>query len=178
MPKFNKRGKGGPRKPSLAALSSFASAKASTYDKQGRKRKERALNSKVVNKYRKLKARLSATGAAVPLSSTAQGQHDDTTAGAQPARQRNPSANPQHPQQADGSQKQRDGFPAGKAVQKFVCILTVHDATIAQSAPHHVLQGSNPSLLGNPSRSCSALRRRRRPSGYVLCSMVSQHKGV
>ncbi len=54
--------KGGRPKPSLIALSGFASAKASTYDKQARKQKERALNSKVVNKYRKLKARLQAPG--------------------------------------------------------------------------------------------------------------------
>lgn len=63
---MHSHGKGGRPRPSLNALSGFASAKASTYDKQARKRKERALNSKVVNKYRKLKARLQASGGAVP----------------------------------------------------------------------------------------------------------------
>lgn len=66
MPKPAGRGgarhKGGRLKPSLGALSGFASAKTSTYDKAARKQKERALNSKVVNKYRKVKARLQTPG--------------------------------------------------------------------------------------------------------------------
>lgn len=45
-------------RPSALGLTQFADAKRSTYDKQARKQKERNLNSKVVNKYRKLKARL------------------------------------------------------------------------------------------------------------------------
>lgn len=46
------------RRPQSLGLAKFADAKTSTYDKQARKQKERALNSKVVNKYRKLRARL------------------------------------------------------------------------------------------------------------------------
>mmetsp|Transcript_4944 Transcript_4944/g.14236 ORF Transcript_4944/g.14236 Transcript_4944/m.14236 type:complete len:186 (+) Transcript_4944:254-811(+) len=46
------------RRPHALGLAKFADAKTSTYDKQARKQKERALNSKVVNKYRKLRARL------------------------------------------------------------------------------------------------------------------------
>lgn len=45
-------------RPNSLGLTQFAAAKTSTYDKQARKQKERALNSKIVNKYRKLKARL------------------------------------------------------------------------------------------------------------------------
>ena len=45
-------------RPRTLGIAKFAEAKASTYDKQSRKDKVVALNSKVVNKYRKLKARL------------------------------------------------------------------------------------------------------------------------
>ena len=54
------------RRPHTLGLAKFADAKSSTYDKQARKQKERALNSKVVNKYRKLKARLEGQGGGAP----------------------------------------------------------------------------------------------------------------
>lgn len=112
MPKGNKRGKGSRAKPSLAALSSFASAKASTYDKQERKRKERALNSKVVNKYRKLKARLHATDGAVLPSTAAVEQQPATEAVGQASRQ--PSVHPQlqRAQQLNQQHRQHDGTAA------------------------------------------------------------------
>lgn len=44
----------------LQALDRFSRAKQSTYDPKKRKEKERALNAKTVNKYRKLQKRLQA----------------------------------------------------------------------------------------------------------------------
>lgn len=112
MPKNIKRGKGGRAKPSLAALSGFASAKASTYDKQERKRKERALNSKVVNKYRKLKARLHATDAAILPSTAGEEQQPAAAAVPQSPRQQSLQPQPQRAQQLDQRQRQHDGKAA------------------------------------------------------------------
>ena len=50
----------------FSALERFANAKTSTYDKQRRKEKEFALNAKKVNKYRKLKQRLTDAGRLQP----------------------------------------------------------------------------------------------------------------
>ena len=105
MPKNIKHGKGGRAKPSLAALSGFASAKASTYDKQERKRKERALNSKVVNKYRKLKARLHASDAAILPSTAAVEQQSTAAAPAQPGQQ---SLQPQSQRAQQLHQRQKE----------------------------------------------------------------------
>lgn len=65
MPKATPRAR---ERPSGLSLAKFASAKATTYDKQAQKLKKQALNSKVVNKYRKLKSRLqNSNPAAAPL---------------------------------------------------------------------------------------------------------------
>lgn len=98
MPKSIKGGKGGRPKPSLSALSGFASAKASTYDKQARKRKERDLNSKIVNKYRKLKARLQGAGSGAPLLNAPAPQQDDTAHAQQLQQQPQEQSQQQHHQ--------------------------------------------------------------------------------
>ena len=60
------------RRPQSLGLAKFADAKTSTYDKQARRQKEQALNSKVVNKYRKLRARLEQQdGGAAPQAAQA-----------------------------------------------------------------------------------------------------------
>jgi hypothetical protein len=164
MPKNIKRGKGGRAKPSLAALSGFASAKASTYDKQERKRKERALNSKVVNKYRKLKARLHATDAAILPSTAGKEQQPAAAAVAQSPGQQSLQPQSQRALQLDQLQRLHDGKPA--------CMVVITqpaqskaDATSLQSAAQPLPQDKGPSTEGNQCHSCSALHRRRRPSG-------------
>ena len=48
------------------SLERFAKAKQSGYDKKAKKAKELALNAKKINKYRKLKQKLAATGLLAP----------------------------------------------------------------------------------------------------------------
>lgn len=48
------------------SLERFAKAKQSGYDKKAKKAKELALNAKKINKYRKLKQKLAATGLLTP----------------------------------------------------------------------------------------------------------------
>lgn len=114
MPKSIKGGKAGRPKPSLSALSGFASAKTSTYDKQARKRKERALNSKVVNKYRKLKARLQATGGPVPQSDATPPPRSATADAQQLQQQLQPQIQSQQQQQPLPHDQHDSSSPAGE----------------------------------------------------------------